>query len=184
MRAGSLDRRAQILSLSADLAPVDHGSRWVSIRAKDTGDVTQPTGLRSTALVEVRARFSDELQQGRYLRNGDRLLYIASAPRDPMGTRAELVLSCAELVGQPAEYRPQGGVPVACRVYLTHSAPYLDDLGRVTDYKTKAEVAVIEVGRPEEGDQLLIASTLYNVIAYARDSDDGVVRGLWLELVA
>ena len=181
MRLGRLDKRAQILSLSADLCPLDHGSRWVSIRAKDTGDVAQPTGLRSTALVEVRARFSDELQQGRYLRNGNRLLYIASAPRDPMGTRAELVLSCAELVGQVAEYRPQGGVPVACRVHLTHSAPYLDDLGQVTDYKTRAEVAVIEVGRPEEGDQLLIAGALYNVIAYARDSDDGVVRGLWLE---
>lgn len=184
MRAGNLRHRATILSLSADLSPVDHGSRWVSLRAKDAGDVTAPTGLRSTALVELRARFTTELQQGRYLRNGNRLLYIASAPRDPMGTRAELVLSCAELVGQVAEYRPQGGVPVACRVHLTHSAPYLDDNGQVTDYKTKAEVAVLEVGRPEEGDQLLIAGTLYNVIAYARDSDDGVVRGLWLELVA
>lgn len=184
MRAGALDHRATILSLSADLCPVEHGARWVSIRAKDTGDVTAPAGLRSTGLVEVRARYTSELQQGRYLRNGNRLLYIASAPRDPMGTRAEMVMSCAELVGQCAEYRPQSGMPVACRVHLAHLAPYLDDMGQVTDYKTKAEVAVIEVGRPEEGDQLLIAGALYNVIGYARDSDDGVVRGLWLELVA
>lgn len=183
MRAGALDQRATILSLSADLCPVEHGARWVSIRAKDAGDVAAPAGLRSTGLVEVRARYTSELQQGRYLRNGNRLLYIASAPRDPMGTKAEMVMSCAELVGQPAEYRPQSGVPVECRVHLSHQAPYLDDLGQVTDYKTRAEVAVIEVGRPEEGDQLLIAGTLYNVIAYARDSDDGVVRGLWLEAV-
>lgn len=184
MRLGRLDKRVQILSLSADLCAISHGSRWASIRAKDSGDAAQLAGLRATALIEVRARYSDELQQGRYLRTGSRLLYISSAPRDPMGTKAEMVMSCAELVGQCAEYRPQNGVPVACRVHLSHQAPYLDDLGQVTDYKTKAEVAVIEVGRPEEGDQIHIAGTLYNVIAYARDSDDGVVRGLWLELVA
>lgn len=180
MRLGRLDKRVQILSLSSDLCAIDHGQRWASIRAKDAGDAAQLAGLRATALIEVRARYSDELQQGRYLRNGDRLFYISSAPRDPMGTKAEMVISCAELVGQVAEYRPQGGVPVECRVHLSHQAPYLDDMGQVTDYKTKAEVAVIEVGRPEKDDQLLIAGTLYNVIAYARDSDDGVVRGLWL----
>ncbi|WAC45581.1 hypothetical protein OU997_05260 [Pseudomonas sp. SL4(2022)] len=181
MRAGTLRNRAQVLSLSADLCTIDHGTRWVSFRSKAAGDAPQVSGLRASAMVEVRARFSDELQQGRYLRHGTRLLYIASAPRDPMGTRTELVLSCDELVGQPAEYRPQGGVPVCCRVHLSHQAPFLDELGQVTDYKTRVEVAVIEVGRPEEGDQLLIAGTLYNVIGYARDSDDGVVRGLWLE---
>ena len=95
MRLGRLDKRATILSLSADLCMRDHGSRWVSIRAKEVGDVSQATGLRSPGLVEVRARYTTELQQGRYLRNGNRLLYIASAPRDPMGTRAEMVMSCA-----------------------------------------------------------------------------------------
>lgn len=183
MRLGRLDKRAQILSLSADLCEVDHGSRWVSIRAKDTGDFGQPSGLRSTALVEVRARYSDELQQGRYLRSGSRLLYIASAPRDPMGTRAELVLSCAELIGQSAQYHPAERPPVACRVHLTHEAPYLDDTGQVTDYRTRAEVAIIEVGRPQVDDLLIIAGARYAVIAYADDTDDGVVRGLWLERV-
>lgn len=183
MRAGTLRNHAQVLSLSVDLNTVDHGARWVSFRSKASGDASPVSGLRATAMVEVRARFSDELQPGRYLRHESRLLYIASAPRDPMGTRAELVLSCDELVGQPAEYRPQAGMPTPCRVHLTHEAPYLDDMGQVVDYKTRAEVAVIEVGRPQVDDQLLIAGTLYNVIQYARDSDDGVVRGLWLEQV-
>lgn len=183
MRAGTLRNRAQVLSLSADLSIVSHGIRWVSFRSKAAGDAQQVSGLRASAMVEVRARFNEELQQGRYLRHGSRLLYIASAPRDPMGTRTELVMSCDELVGQQAEYRPQGGVSVPCRVHLMHLAPYLDELGRVTDYKTRAEVAVIEVGRPQEDDQLLIAGTLFNVIAYANNTDDGVVRGLWLEPV-
>lgn len=184
MRAGSLRHRTTILSLSADLSPVDHGARWVSIRAKDAGDVAAPAGLRSTGLVEVRARYTSELQQGRYLLNGNRLLYIASAPRDPMGTRAEMVMSCAELVGQAAEYRPAIGLPIACRVHLTHQAPYRDEMGQATDYRTRAEVAIIEVGRPEAGDQVLVEGVLYNVDAYADETDDGVVRGLWLDKVA
>lgn len=80
-----------------------------------------------------------------------------------------------------AEYRPAVGAPVACRVLLTHGAPYLDDLGQVTDYRTRAEVALIEVGRPQVDDRLLVGDTLYTVIAYASDTDDGVVRGLWVE---
>ena len=46
----------------------------------------------------------------------------------------------------------------------------------------RAEVAIIEVGRPQVDDQLFIGGALYNIVAYARDTDDGVVRGLWLEL--
>lgn len=182
MRAGSLRHRATILSLAADLSTVIIGSRWVGIRAKEGVDAGQASGLRTGAMVEVRARGSAELVQGRYLLSGSRLLHITSV-RDPMGTGAELVLSCDELVGQPGEYRPDGQPPKACRVHLTHSAPYLDELGQVTDYKTRAEVALIEVGRPQVDDQLLVAGTLYSVIGYAAESDDGVVRGLWLERV-
>jgi len=183
MRLGELRHPATLLELNAGLCPVDLGQLWVGIIAKESAEPPMPSGLRSPARVDIRARFSPRIVQGRYLRQGCRLFHITSA-RDPLGNKAELRITADEFIGVPAEYRPQGGVPVACRVHLTHSAPYLDDLGQVTDYKTKAEVAVIEVGRPEEGDQLLIASTLYNVIAYARESDDGVVRGLWLELVA
>lgn len=180
MRAGALRHRAEILSLAADLAPVSHGSRWVGIRAKEAADAPEASGLRSPAMVEVRARYSAELSQGRYLRHAGRLLHITGA-RDPMGTGAELVLSCHELVGQAGEYRPTTGDPLACRVHLTHNAPYLDDMGQVTDYRTRAEVALLEVGRPQVDDQLMVAGTLYTVIAYADDTDDGVVRGLWLE---
>ena len=183
MRLGRLDKRAQILSLSADLCAVDHGSRWVGIRAKDTGDVGQPSGLRSTALVEVRARYTSELQQGRYLRHGNRLLYIASAPRDPMGNRVEMVMSCTELTGQAATYHATGRQPQPCRVHISYSAPYLDELGQVVDYRTRAEVALIEVGRPQVDDQLQVGSDTYVVIQYASETDDGVVRGLWLERV-
>lgn len=181
MRAGRLRHRAAILSLGADLQPVDHGSRWVSIRAKDNGDVTAPTGLRSTALVEVRARYTSELQQGRYLRHGNRLLYIASAPRDPMGNRVEMVMSCAELTGQAATYHAAGRQPQPCRVHISYSAPYLDELGQVVDYRTRAEVALIEVGRVQVGDQLRLGEEHYAVIGIPAEGDDGVVRGLWLE---
>lgn len=184
MRAGTLRNRAHVFSLSAELHSVDHGACWVSFRSKAAGEAPQMSGLRATAMVEVRARFSHLLQQGRYLRHGTRLLYIASAPRDPMGNKTELVLSCDELVGQPAEYRPQSGLPVACRVHLTHLAPFRDEMGQATDYRTRAEVAIIEVGRPEAGDQVLVDGVLYNVDAYADESDDGVVRGLWLDKMA
>lgn len=181
MRAGRLNQRAEILGLDASLSPVSHGSRWVGIRSKEAGDVPAASGLRTRAMIEIRARYSDLLTAGRYLRSGERLFSVTSA-RDPMGDRAELVLSCDELVGEASEYRPDGGTPVACRVHLTHSAPYLDDMGKVTDYRTRAEVALIEVGRPQVDDQLMIGADLYSVIAYADDSDDGIVRGLWLAL--
>lgn len=115
-------------------------------------------------------------------RASDRLFLIDDV-RDFTGKRVELAITCSELVGQPAQYRPQEGVPVPCRVHLTHEAPYRDDMGQVTEYKTRAEVAVIEVGRPQADDQLMVSGALYSVIAYADDTDDGVVRGLWLEKV-
>jgi hypothetical protein len=180
MRAGSLRHRAEILSLGADLVPASHGSRWVGIRAKEATDAPAASGLRTSAMVEVRARYDAALMPGRYLRQAARVLHITSV-RDPIGTGAEVVLSCDELVGQAAEYRPALGAPVPCRAHLLNQAPFLDDLGQVTDYKTAAEVAIIEVGRPQVDDQLLIGGDLYSVIGYRKDSDDGIVRGLWLE---
>ena len=180
MRAGTLNLRAEVLELDADVCPRLVMRRWVSLRAKDAGDVSAPTGLRSAGMVEVRGWFSGEYQAGRYIRIGDRLLVIADS-RDPMGNGAEIVISCYELRGLPAEYRPAEGRPAPCRVHLTHEAPWLDEMGAVTSYKTRAEVALIEVGRPQVGDQIHIMGTLYSVIAYADESDDGVVRGLWLE---
>lgn len=180
MRAGELKSHAKLLELSADLCPVDMGGVWLGIKARDAGGVPMPSGLRSPALIDIRARYSDRLRQGRYLRYGDRLMQITSV-RDPLGNKAEMRISADEFVGIPATYLPQERAPATCRTHLVHEAPYLDELGQVTDYRTRAEVALIEVGRPEVGDRLTVAGVTYNVIAYASESDDGVVRGLWLE---
>ncbi|WP_241666748.1 hypothetical protein [Stutzerimonas nosocomialis] len=130
----------------------------------------------------MRAWWDARLQAGRYLRAGDRLLYIDSA-RDVTGARAELTLTCTEMVGQCCEYRPRDGVPLQCRVHLIHEAPYRDELGQVTDYRTRAEVALIETGRVQVDDRLQIGKAQYIVTSYAQDTDDGVVRGLWLERI-
>lgn len=183
MRAGRLDTPADIVVMSADLCPVVLDWLWVEIVSKESADPPAAIGLRAPAKVTVRSWWDERLRPGMYLRADGRLLLIDDV-RDFNNQRAEVVITCSELVGQAAEYRPQGGVPVGCRVHLMHLAPYLDELGQVTDYKTRAEVAVIEVGRPQEDDQLLIAGSLYNVIAYANNTDDGVVRGLWLEPVS
>lgn len=180
MRAGRLNTPTDILILDADLGVQVLDWIWTNIAAKDSADAPAPTSLRSPAKVEVRAWWDDRLLQGRYLRAEGRLFHIDSV-RDVTGQQAELTLTATELVGAVAEYRPAVGAPVACRVLLTHGAPYLDELGQVTDYRTRAEVALIEVGRPQVDDQLLVGGTLYTVIAYADDTDDGVVRGLWLE---
>ena len=180
MQPGKMDRRVEVLELSPELTAVPVMQRWVSIRSRDSGAVAASDGLRSAGMVEVRGWFSGEYRQGRYIVDGNRLLVIADG-RDPMGNGAEIIVSCYELIGHPAEYRPAEGRPVPCRVHLTHEAPWLDEMGAVTSYKTRAEVALIEVGRPQGGDQIHIMGTLYNVIAYADESDDGVVRGLWLE---
>lgn len=179
MQPGKLNLRADVLELDPDCAVRLVMQRWVSLRAKDAGDVAAPSGLRSAGMVEVRGWFSGEYQAGRYIRIGDRLLVIAD-PRDPMGNGAEIVVSCYELRGLAASYISEGCEKV-CRVHLTHESPWLDDMGAVTAYKTRAEVALIEAGRVQIGDQLRVAGTLYNVIGYADDTDDGVVRGLWLD---
>ena len=183
MRAGSLRHRAEILSMGADLAPASHGSRWVGIRAKESADAPAAEGLRTRSMVEVRARSDAALIPGRYLRQGGRLLHITSV-RDPMGNGAELVLSCEEFVGECGEAMPLGLPARRCRVFLQHDAPLRDDMGQVTAYKTRAEVALIEAGRLQAGyDQLRVCGVTYNVLDYEASSDDGIVRGLWLEPV-
>ncbi|MDU4255577.1 hypothetical protein [Pseudomonas sp.] len=183
MRIGAIDTPADLLQLSPEHSPVMLDWLWVGLRARDSGDVTAPAGLRSPAKVEGRAWWDERLIQGRYLRTDERLLLIESV-RDVIGGRVELVLTCAELVGEQAEYRPEGGAAVPCRVFITHSAPVFDDENKVTDYRILAELALIEVGRCQVDDQLLIGGQLYNMIDYAGSSDDGVVRGMYLEAVS
>lgn len=182
MRIGRLETPAELLELGADLQPVVIDWLWFGIRTKDAGDVQAATGLRNPGKVEVRCWWDERLLPGRYLRADGRLLHLDSV-RDVTGQQAELTMTATELIGQPGEFRSLDSPPVACRVHLAHGAPYLDEQGQVTDYRTRAEVALIEVGRPQVDDQLLVAGTLYTVIAYADETDDGVVRGLWLEML-
>lgn len=182
MRAGRLRTPASLLTLDADLKVCELDWIWCGIQSKESADPPAASGLRSPAKVTVRAWWDERLLTGRYLRAESRLLLIDDV-RDFDGQRAEVIITCSELVGQPGEYRPSEGVPVPCRMHLTHEAPYRDELGQVTDYRTRAEVALIETGRVQVDDQLAVAGALYTVIAYADDTDDGVVRGLWLEKV-
>lgn len=180
MRSGKLRHRVEVLSLSADLAPVSHGSYWASIRAKEAADAPAATGLRSPAMIEVRARYSAELIQGRYLRNGPRLLHITGV-RDPLGSGAELVLSCHELIGLSGEYCPLDGAPAACRVHLTHGVARVGDLTGKAEYTTQAEVALLEVGRPQAGALLQVGGDTWRVTGLVEDDDDRITRRLWVK---
>lgn len=182
MRAGRLDTPAELLELQQDLTVRCLDWLWFSINSKESADVPAHTGLRSPAKVAVRGWWDERLRAGRYLRSDARLFLIDDV-RDFTGQRAEVAITCSELVGQPAQYLPADGVPRCCRVHLTHEAPYRDELGQVASYMTRAEVAIIEVGRPQAGDQLRVEGDLYVVANYADDTDDGVVRGLWLQPV-
>lgn len=180
MRAGELRHRAAVLELDAGLCPVELGRAWLGIHSKESADAPMQAGLRSRTPVEIRARYSSLLQVGRYIIHDARLLHITSV-RDPVGTRAELRITADEFTGAAADYHPAEGPHKCCRVYLAHEAPWLDERGVVTDYKTRAEVALIEVGRPQVGDRLTVGGTTYTIVGYADETDDGVVRGLWLE---
>ena len=103
--------------------------------------------------------------------------------RFPVGTRVEVQIAATELIGQPAQYLPADGDPAGCRVFLQHEAPVIDRMGQVIDYKTRAELALIEVGRAQPGDVLQVAGVGYQVVDYDDRSDDGIVRGVWLERV-
>lgn len=180
MRAGSLRHRAVLLELGASLAPVEIGRRWVGIRTKDQADAPAAIGLRSRTLAEVRARFALDYQAGRYLRHGARLLHITSV-RDPRGNKAELVMTCEELVGQAAQYASaSGGAAVPCRVFLQHGVARVGDVGR-TEYTTQLEAALIEVGRPQPGALFVVGDQTWRVAGLVEDEDDRVVRRMWVK---
>lgn len=180
MRSGDLNRHATILVLGSDQVACELGKVWLGIVSKDAADVAAQPGVRSLTRVDIRARYSERLQQGRYLKHGDRLFYLTSV-RDPVGTKAELRCSADEFVGEAAVYKPEGQPPRACRVNVTFDAPYRDEYGKVVEYRTKAEVVLIETGRVQADEQFVIGSTAYSVLGYADETDDGIVRGLWLQ---
>jgi hypothetical protein len=180
MEVGRLNKRATILVLGADLVPSELGGVWLGIASKDAADIAAAPGVRSLARVDIRARYSDRLQQGRYLKHGDRLFYLTSV-RDPIGTKAELRCSADEFVGEPALRRTPGCPDAPCRIQLNYEAPYLDPDGQATSYRIRGEVVLIETGRVQVDDQFIVGAEIYNVIAYDESSDDGVVRAVWLE---
>lgn len=182
MRAGELRHRAEIVELNPNLVPTVVGGAWVGVIAKEAADVPMPSGLRNPAKIDIRARFSSKITAGRYLRVGQRLLHITSV-RDPLGNKAELRISADELIGQAAVLVPEVGEQRPCRVFLQYAAPVLDAMGQVVDYKTRAELALIEAGRAQPGDALHVGGLGYQVVDYDDSSDDGVVRGVWLERV-
>ncbi|AYF88629.1 hypothetical protein D6Z43_16270 [Pseudomonas sp. DY-1] len=180
MRAGRLETPADLLALGPDLQAQYLDWLWVGIRAKDAVDAPLAAGLRSPAKVEVRAWWDERLLQGRYLRTEGRLL-ILDGVRDVIGQQAEVVMTATELMGEPGEYRPDDGSPRPARIFLRHISPFVDENDRLTDYRLQAEVALVETGRVQLGEQLVIGGCVYNVIGYVDGSDDGVVRSLWLE---
>lgn len=182
MRSGDLNRHATILVMDADQVASELGKVWLGIASKDAADLDLQPGVRSLARADIRARYSERLQQGRYLKHGNRLFHLTSV-RDPIGTKAELRCSADEFVGDPALCRRQGRPDVPCRIQLNYEAPYLDEDGQVTSYRTRGEVVLIETGRVQVDDQFAVGDEVYNVIAYDESSDDGVVRALWLERI-
>lgn len=182
MRSGNLDTPADLLMLSADLVPFRLDWIWCGIQTKETAEPPFPSGLRSPAKIAIRAWWDARIQQGRYLSADGRLFHIDSA-RDFTGRRAELAITATELIGEQGEYRPDGAPPCACRVFLNYDAPWLDENGQATAYRIRAEVALIETGRVQVGDLLEVDRVRYYVVDYADGTDDGIVRGIWLERV-
>lgn len=179
LAAGRLDQRATLYSLTDRLRPTIIRRMRCTVVAKESAAPAMAAGLRTGARVSVWCRYSGKIEAGQYLRIRDRLLHITSV-RDPDARRTSLVLTCDEFIGQCAEYRTEYGSK-RCRVHLTHDAPYLDDLGQVTEYRVRAEVLLFEVGRPQVDDILIVSGVQYVITQYADQTDDGVVRGLWLE---
>lgn len=182
MRSGNLDTPADLLTLDADLVACRLDWIWCGIQTKENAEPPFPSGLRSPAKIAIRAWWDARIQQGRYLLADGRLFHIDSA-RDFTGRRAELAITATELIGEPAQYRTAGAPPRACRVFMNYDALHLDENGQATSYRIRGEVALIETGRVQVDDLLKVSGVDYVVIDYANDTDDGIVRGVWLERV-
>lgn len=181
MRAGEIRHRAELLELDGDLQERCLGKVWVGIITQENAAPPAPAGLRNPIRVDIRARYNPSIIIGRYLRHDQRLFHVNSV-RDPIGTRAELRVTADELMGAPGQVIRQRQAPKCCRVFLAFDVPYVSpdsDQGPVL--RIYGEVALIEAGRVEQDDILVVGRDRYCVLWLAADSDDGVVRGLWLE---
>lgn len=181
MRTGRLDTPADLLALGADLQPELIDWLWTGMRAKDAGDVPVAPGLRNPGRVEVRAWWDERLLNGRYLRADQRLLHIDSV-RDVMGLRAELVLTCTELIGTPATYTAQPGAdPVPCRVFMAYEVARPGQFAGAVEHVTQLEAALIEVGRPQPGAVFEVGGVSWRVSGLVEAEDDRVVRRMWVK---
>jgi hypothetical protein len=185
--AGKMDWRLAFYRLSlADFSKALQATVWASVRMKALDNLAPaPQGLRNTsagALTEIRLRHRTGLQEGDYAVHGARLWHVVNL-RDPDGKGAELIASAHELIGMPATYTPAGGAAVTTRAWLGYSAPFVPGQHLVNEYRLRAEVPIYEVGRPARGDALTVGGRNYLVVGLVDNSDDGVVRGLWVTSV-
>lgn len=183
MRSGRLETPATLLQLGQDLQACEIDWLWCGIQTKENAEPPPATGLRAPAKVTIRAWWDERIIRGRYLRTEDRL-FLLDDVRDFTGKRQELAITASELVGLPGQALVNGLAPRPCRVFLAFDVPFMSpDHAQGPVLRTYAEVALIEAGRVEQGDLLLVGADRYEVLSLAADRDDGVVRGLWLDLV-
>lgn len=181
MRSGRLETPATLLHLGQDLQACEIDWLWCGIQTKENAEPPPATGLRAPAKVTIRAWWDEPIIRGRYLRTEDRL-FLLDDVRDFTGKRQELAITASELVGLPGQALVNGLAPRPCRVFLAFDVPFVNqEYAEAPILRTYAEVALIEAGRVEEGDQLVASGVRYTVLSLAKDRDDGVVRGLWLE---
>lgn len=182
MKGERFNTPATLLELDADVQPVEIDWLWCDIKSKESAEPAYPTGLRSPVKIDIRTWFDDRLKQGRYLCADGRLFHLDSV-RDWDGSRLQLAITATEFVGQPALYLPTGRPQLRCRVFINHDAQHRDELGQATGYRTKVEVVLIETGRVQVDDRLQVDGVDYLVTDYTDDSDDGIVRAMWLERI-
>ncbi|QNM94904.1 hypothetical protein [Chitinimonas koreensis] len=178
MRIGELNTRAELLAQGPDLLGQVLRGVWVGLTGRDTDDPPQ-AGLRSPTAYTGWARYAVDLVGGRYLRIGPRLLRIDAAV-DHDSRRTLQRLSLTELVGEPAVYRPAAGDDRPTRVFVQADAPQPGSVMRRPEYRLRADLPVVEVGRPQAGEQLLVGATTYVVVGPVEGGDDGIVRSLWV----
>lgn len=178
MRSGELDTRAQLLVLQPELSVTVIRSVWLDLRARDA-DAEAQAGLRANGALFAYARFAADLQGGRYLRVGSRLIYIDAA-LDVDGRCTGVRLSLTELIGRPGSYQPAQGVARAVRVYLAPEAPIPAQFQR-PGYRLRAEVAVLEAGRPQAGELMQVDGLSYTILGPVDGGDDGIVRAMWVK---
>ena len=183
MRAGRLDTPAELLELQQDLTVRCLDWLWFSINSKESADVPAHTGLRSPAKVAVRGWWDERLRAGRYLRSDARLFLIDDV-RDFTGQRAEVAITCSELIGQAATYTATpGATALPCRVFLAYGVSRPGQLTGAVEYVTELEAAVVEVGRPQPGAVFEVDGVAWRVAGLVETEDDRVVRRMWVKKV-